>query len=103
MNQEGARTTPSVVAFDKEGKTLVGQVARRQAVTNPANTFSSVKRFIGKRFSEVRNLTDSVGYSVTAGDNDSIRLEGAGRTWAPEEISAKVLQKFESRCGGVPG
>ncbi|MAO83773.1 MAG: molecular chaperone DnaK [Myxococcales bacterium] len=96
VNQEGARTTPSVVAFDKEGKTLVGQVARRQAVTNPANTFSSVKRFIGKRFSEVRNLTDSVGYSVTAGDNDSIRLEGAGRTWAPEEISAKVLQKLKA-------
>ena len=96
VNQEGARTTPSVVAFDKEGKTLVGQVARRQAVTNPTNTFSSVKRFIGKRFSEVRNLTDSVGYSVTAGDNDSIRLEGAGRTWAPEEISAKVLQKLKA-------
>ena len=96
VNQEGARTTPSVVAFDKEGKTLVGQVARRQAVTNPENTFSSVKRFIGKRFAEVQAIKDHVSYNVVAGDNDTVRFDAAGKQWAAEEISAKVLQKLKS-------
>ncbi len=84
VNQEGSRTTPSVVAFDKEGKTLVGQVARRQAVTNPENTFSSVKRFIGKRFAEVQSIKDHVSYNVIAGDNDTVRFDAAGKQWAAE-------------------
>ncbi len=103
VNQEGARTTPSVVAFDKEGKTLVGQVARRQAVTNPERTFSSVKRFIGKRLAEVEAIKDHVSYNVVAGENDSVRFDAAGKKWAAEEISAKVLQKLKSAAEAALG
>jgi len=103
VNQEGSRTTPSVVAFDKEGKTLVGQVARRQAVTNPENTFSSVKRFIGKRLAEVERIKDHVSYNVVAGENDSVRFDAAGKKWAAEEISAKVLQKLKSAAEAALG
>ena len=103
VNQEGSRTTPSVVAFDKEGKTLVGQVARRQAVTNPENTFSSVKRFIGKRFAEVQAIKDHVSYNVVSGQNDTVRFDAAGKKWAAEEISAKVLQKLKSAAEAALG
>ena len=103
VNQEGSRTTPSVVAFDKEGKTLVGQVARRQAVTNPENTFSSVKRFIGKRFAEVQAIKDHVSYNVVSGENDTVRFDAAGKKWAAEEISAKVLQKLKSAAEAALG
>jgi len=103
VNQEGSRTTPSVVAFDKEGKTLVGQVARRQAVTNPENTFSSVKRFIGKRFDEVARIKGHVSYKVVAGENGTVRFDAAGKNWAAEEISAKVLQKLKAAAEAALG
>jgi molecular chaperone DnaK len=103
VNQEGSRTTPSVVAFDKEGKTLTGQVARRQAVTNPENTFASVKRFIGKRFKEAKNLIGTTSYKIVEGDGGSIRFDAAGKQWAPEEISAKVLQKLKAAAEAALG
>src|SRR5258708_5357770 len=73
-NQEGSRTTPSVVAFTKSGERLVGQVAKRQSITNPENTIYSVKRFMGRRFSEVAEETKLVPYKVVAGDNGEARI-----------------------------
>jgi molecular chaperone DnaK len=95
-NSEGARTTPSVVAFTKDGSRLVGQVAKRQAVTNPENTFYSVKRFIGRRFNEVKGEIKQVPYKVIEGPNGDVRLVGGGKEWAPPEISAMVLQKLKT-------
>ncbi len=95
-NSEGARTTPSVVAFTKDGSRLVGQVAKRQAVTNPENTFYSVKRFIGRRFNEVKGETRQVPYKVIESSNGDVRLVGGGKEWAPPEISAMVLQKLKT-------
>lgn len=95
-NSEGARTTPSVVAFTKDGNRLVGQVAKRQAVTNPENTFYSVKRFIGRRFSEVRDETKQVPYTVKEASNGAVSIVGGGKEWAPPEISAMVLQKLKA-------
>ncbi len=95
-NAEGLRTTPSVVAFDPKTKeTRVGQIAKRQAVMNPTNTFYSVKRFIGRRFDEVNNETTEVAYKVT-NDGNNVRLDcpAEGKKFAPEEISAKVLRKL---------
>ncbi|MBD2345710.1 molecular chaperone DnaK [Anabaena subtropica] len=94
-NAEGFRTTPSVVAFAKNGDTLVGQIAKRQAVMNPENTFYSVKRFIGRRFDEVTNEATEVSYKVlSSGGNVKVDSPGAGKQFAPEEISAKVLRKL---------
>ncbi len=94
-NAEGFRTTPSVVAFAKNGDTLVGQIAKRQAVMNPENTFYSVKRFIGRKYEEVTNETTEVSYKVIrSGDNVKLDCPGAGKQFAPEEISAKVLRKL---------
>ncbi|MCC5637877.1 molecular chaperone DnaK [Nostoc sp. CHAB 5844] len=94
-NAEGFRTTPSVVAFAKNGDTLVGQIAKRQAVMNPENTFYSVKRFIGRRFDEVTNEATEVSYKVlSSGGNVKLDSPGAGKQFAPEEISAKVLRKL---------
>ncbi|HLO88326.1 MAG TPA: molecular chaperone DnaK [Nostocaceae cyanobacterium] len=94
-NAEGFRTTPSVVAFAKNGDTLVGQIAKRQAVMNPENTFYSVKRFIGRRYDEVTKETTEVSYKVlSSGGNVKLDSPGAGKQFAPEEISAKVLRKL---------
>ncbi|BAY20382.1 chaperone protein DnaK [Calothrix sp. NIES-2100] len=94
-NAEGFRTTPSVVAFAKNGDTLVGQIAKRQAVMNPENTFYSVKRFIGRRYDEVTNEATEVSYKVlSSSGNVKVDSPGAGKQFAPEEISAKVLRKL---------
>jgi molecular chaperone DnaK len=94
-NAEGFRTTPSVVAFAKNGDTLVGQIAKRQAVMNPENTFYSVKRFIGRRYDEVSNEATEVSYKVLS-SNGNVKLDCpiVGKPFAPEEISAKVLRKL---------
>jgi molecular chaperone DnaK len=94
-NAEGFRTTPSVVAFAKNGDRLVGQIAKRQAVMNPENTFYSVKRFIGRRYDEVTKETTEVSYKVlSSGGNVKLDSPGAGKQFAPEEISAQVLRKL---------
>ena len=95
-NAEGFRTTPSVVAFAKNGDRLVGQIAKRQAVMNPENTFYSVKRFIGRRFEEVTHEATEVSYKVLRDSNGNVKLDcpTAGKQFAPEEISAQVLRKL---------
>ena len=94
-NEEGARTTPSVVAFGKDDEVLVGQVARRQAITNPENTVFSIKRFMGRRFDEVPDEVRRVPYKVERGQNDVAFVDIRGKKFAPPEISAKVLQKLK--------
>lgn len=94
-NEEGARTTPSVVAFDDKGGVLVGQIARRQAVTNPGNTIYSAKRFMGKKMSDVSSDMERVPYDVVASSNGDAHFESRGKTYAPPEISARVLQKLK--------
>ncbi|MHC4177557.1 MAG: molecular chaperone DnaK [Planctomycetota bacterium] len=93
-NSEGGRTTPSVVAFTKDGDRLVGQVAKRQAVTNPVNTVFSIKRFMGRRMDEVTHETGLVPYKVTVGQNNLASVDIQGKTYTPPEISAMVLQKM---------
>ncbi|WIA19504.1 hypothetical protein OEZ85_004115 [Tetradesmus obliquus] len=95
-NAEGGRTTPSVVAFTKTGDRLVGQIAKRQAVVNPENTFFSVKRFVGRRMSEVTEECKQVPYVVTEDGNGNVKIKcpNAGKDFAPEEISAQVLRKL---------
>ncbi len=97
-NAEGSRLTPSVVAINKSGERIVGQVARRQAVTNPENTIFSVKRFIGRKFNEpsVQRDMELVPYKLTAAPNGDVRVLMAGREYAPPEISAMVLQKLKA-------
>lgn len=94
-NSEGGRTTPSVVAFAKSGERLVGQPAKRQAVTNPKNTVSSIKRFMGRRRDEVSREVTEVPYEVVSGDNGSARVKISDRLYSPPEISAMVLQKMK--------
>jgi len=94
VNQEGSRLTSSVVALTKEGERLVGQVAKRQAVTNPENTVYSIKRFMGRKFDEVKNETSRVSYKVVAAGNGDAWIEARGRTYSPPELSAMVLQKL---------
>ncbi len=93
-NAEGARTTPSIVAFTKDGSRLVGQLARRQAVLNPKGTITSAKRFIGRRFDEVEQERDTVSFDVEAGPGGVARFAVEGRAHAPEEISAQVIRKL---------
>jgi molecular chaperone DnaK len=95
-NQEGNRTTASVVAFANNGERLVGQVAKRQAVTNPENTVSSVKRFMGRRFDEVGEEIKTIPYKVVKGENDIARIEIEGKMHSPPEISAMILQKLKA-------
>jgi molecular chaperone DnaK len=95
VNQEGARLTPSVVAITKEGERLVGQVAKRQAVTNPENTMFSIKRFMGRRFDEVSGEASRVPYKVVRANNGDAWVEARGRNYSPPEISAMVLQKLK--------
>src|SRR4249920_2910028 len=104
VNQEGARTTPSVVGIAKDGERLVGQVAKRQAVTNPENTVFSVKRFMGRKFAEVAEETRRVPYKVAATKNGDAWIDVRGKQYSPPEISAMVLQKLkqaaEDHLGG---
>ena len=95
VNEEGARTTPSVVAWDDKGEVLVGQIAKRQAVTNPENTIFSAKRFIGRRFEEVAEETKRVPYKVVRGPNGDSNFVVRGKNATPQEVSAKVLQKLK--------
>jgi len=95
-NAEGFRTTPSVVAYAKSGDRLVGQIAKRQAVMNPQNTFYSVKRFIGRKFNEVTNEATEVSYKTLQDGNGNVKLDcpAQGKQFSPEEISAQVLRKL---------
>ncbi len=95
VNEEGARTTPSVVAWTEKGETLVGQVARRQSITNPENTVHSVKRFMGMKFVDVQDELKRVPYHVVKAENDDAHIKIRDKTYAPPEISAKVLQKLK--------
>jgi molecular chaperone DnaK len=95
VNSEGGRVTPSVVGFTKEGERLVGQVARRQAITNPENTVYSIKRFMGRRHDEVSEEIRMVPYKVVRGPNGDVRIEVRGKKHSPPEISAMVLQKLK--------
>ncbi len=94
-NDEGRRTTPSVVAFLKNGERKVGDPAKRQAITNPINTITSVKRFMGRRFDEVTEEIKHWSYKVAKGDNNTVRIDIDGRLYTPQEISAMVLQKMK--------
>jgi len=94
-NSEGGRTTPSVVGFAKDGGRLVGQVAKRQAITNPENTVYSIKRFMGRRISEVKDEIAMVPFKVVSGPNDDARVSVMGKQYSPPEISALILQKLK--------
>src|SRR5215217_3077245 len=94
-NDEGRRTTPSVVAFLKNGERKVGDPAKRQAITNPHNTITSVKRFMGRRFDEVTEELSHWSYKVVKGDNNTVRIDIDGRLYTPQEISAMILQKMK--------
>jgi molecular chaperone DnaK len=94
-NQEGSRLTPSVVAFTKDGEILVGQVAKRQAITNPENTVFSIKRFMGRRYDEVQDEIKKVPYKVVAAPNGDVRIEIRGKQYSPPEISAMILRKLK--------
>ncbi|HUJ89367.1 MAG TPA: molecular chaperone DnaK [Syntrophorhabdales bacterium] len=101
INEEGNRLTPSVVAFTKEGEVLVGQVAKRQAITNPENTIFSIKRFMGRRYTEVQN--ERVPYKLVADSNGNARVEARGKQYTPQEISAFILQKLKKSAESYLG
>ena len=94
-NEEGGRTTPSVIAFNEKGERLVGQVAKRQRITNPENTIYSIKRFMGRRYKEVPEEIKQVPFKVTQISNGDVRIEALGKKYAPPELSAIVLQKLK--------
>jgi molecular chaperone DnaK len=102
-NAEGGRTTPSVVAFAKTGERLVGQVAKRQAVTNPENTVYSIKRFMGRKFSEVSEESKMVPYKVAAAGNGDVQVQVEGKKLSPPEISAMILQKMKETAEAYLG
>src|SRR5689334_16148445 len=95
VNEEGSRLTPSVVAFDDKGEVLVGQIAKRQAVTNPTNTVYSAKRFMGRRYEETVDETKRVPYTVKKAKNGDSAFDIRGKDITPPEVSAKVLQKLK--------
>lgn len=103
INEEGSRLTPSVVAFTKDGEILVGQVAKRQAITNPENTVYSIKRFMGRRYEEVTEEMKMVPYKVVKGPNGDARVEIQGKQYTPPEISAKILQKLKKAAEAYLG
>ena len=94
-NPEGNRLTPSIVAFTKAGERLVGQVAKRQAVTNPENTIFSIKRFMGRKFDEVNEEMKMVPFRVVRSSNGDVRISAADKEYSPPEISAMILQKLK--------
>ncbi|HQR30299.1 MAG TPA: Hsp70 family protein, partial [Anaeromyxobacteraceae bacterium] len=94
-NEEGSRITPSVVAYLKDGERLVGQVAKRQAITNPERTIYSIKRFMGRRFDEVQDEMKRVPYKVQAGPAGDVRIDIDGKPLSPPEISAQILLKLK--------
>jgi molecular chaperone DnaK len=102
-NQEGARTTPSVVGFTKSGERLVGQVAKRQAITNPENTVFSIKRFMGRRYDEVNEEMKMVPYKAVRGDNGDARVDISGKKYSPPEISAMILGKLKEAAESYLG
>jgi molecular chaperone DnaK len=102
-NQEGSRLTPSVVAFARDGEILVGQVAKRQAITNPENTVFSIKRFMGRRHDEVQEEVKKVPYKVVAGPNGDVRIAIRGRQYSPPEISAMILRKLKEAAEAYLG
>src|SRR5713101_809686 len=102
-NPEGGRLTPSVVAFTKTGERLVGQVAKRQAVTNPENTIFSIKRFMGRKYAEVTEEQKMVPYKVVEGSNGDARIEVEGKVYSPPEISAMILQKMRDTAEAYLG
>jgi len=94
-NSEGRRTTPSIVAFTKEGERKVGDAAKRQAVTNPTKTISSIKRFMGETFDKSKKEISKVSYQIVKGDNNTPRVQIDDKKFSPQEISAMVLQKMK--------
>src|SRR3954453_21509277 len=102
-NSEGARTTPSVVAFTETGERLVGQLARRQAILNSKGTISSAKRFIGRKYDEVQDEIKAVGFDVVKGEGGVGRFKVRNKLYAPEEISAQVLRKLADDAGKFLG
>jgi molecular chaperone DnaK len=102
-NAEGGRTTPSVVAFAKDGERLVGQVAKRQAVTNPENTIFSIKRFMGRKYAEVSDEQKMVPYKVVEASNGDVRISVGGKLNSPPEISAMILQKLKQAADDYLG
>ena len=101
-NEEGARTTPSVVGFSKNGERLVGQVAKRQAITNPENTVFSIKRFMGRRYNEVNDEMKMVPFKVTQ-QGDHVGVQAQGKEYTPPEISAMILQKLKKSAEAYLG
>lgn len=103
QNAEGTRTTPSIVAFTEKGEEPVGQVAKNQMITNPENTFRSVKRFIGRKFSEVDEELKMISYKAKEGKNRAVVLESRGKDYRPEEISARILMKMKQTAEDYAG
>src|ERR1700735_1839594 len=101
-NEEGARTTPSIVAFSKGGERLVGQVAKRQAITNPENTIFSIKRFMGRRYNEVNDEMKMVPFTVVK-KGDDVAVVAQGKEYTPPEISAMILQKLNEAAEAYLG
>ena len=103
INEEGNRLTPSCVAFTKDGEILVGQVAKRQAITNPENTIYSIKRFMGRKYEEVSEEMKMVPYKVLKGPNNTVKIEANGKQYSPQEISANILQKLKKSAEAYLG
>ena len=97
-NEEGKRTTPSVIGFLENGERKIGDSAKRQAITNPTKTIMSIKRFMGRRYSESKGEAKNVPYEVTQGSNDTVRVKIGDREYTAQELSAMILQKMKKIC-----